>query len=244
MLKHVQETERHRQEETKALLEAITAGRLPPSSPDLNPIFEHTKMAQTVNYKSETVMYITTTENALGLFEGEPQSSLTAAHDLPPSQILPALTTLHSIQNSLDAAMDTADLRQDMRAALQTTNDAEMLEVLQIGHQEMPDAIKTLQRALEHITEREDDGVEAPLEKGVVLAKVVNQKEVEGFGGHRRKRSRTTISIDSLSSTSSAPSSERRRDTLDREFIESGIDCLRRMSRDVETSLPSWTITK
>ena len=35
-------------------------------------------------------------------------------------------------------AMDTADLRQVMRAALQTTSDAEMLEVLGVGRQEMP----------------------------------------------------------------------------------------------------------
>ena len=186
--------------------------------------------------------YLTTDENALGLFEDAPQPPLTAARDLSPSQILPALTSLHSIQNSLDTAKDTADLRQVIRAALQTTNDAEMLEVLQIGHHEMPDAIKTLQRALEHITERDDDGVEASPGNGVAVAKVVkvNFKEVEGPGGPL-KRSRTLISTDS---SSSGHSSERRRDTLDREFIESGIDCLRRMSRGNETTLPSWTITK
>ena len=186
--------------------------------------------------------HFTTTQNALGLFESAPQPTLIGARDLPPSQILPELTSLHSIQNSLDAAMDTADLRQVMRAALQTTSDAEMLKVLEISHQEMPDAIKTLQRALEHITERDDDGVEAPPGKGVVLAKVVkkvNNNEVEGL-----KRSRTVISTDSSNTSSSGHSSERRRDTLDREFIESGIDCLRRMSRGIETSLPSWTITK
>jgi abelson tyrosine-protein kinase 1 len=36
----------------------------------------------------------------------------------------------------------------------------------------------------------------------------------------------------------------RPRDTLDREFIESGIDALRRVSNGPDTSLPSWTITK
>ena len=223
-------------------------GRLPPPSPDSNTTFEHIRMPRPVNYQSETVAHFTTTENVLGLFEGEPQPPPTEARDLPPSQILPALTSLQSVQNSLDTAMDTADLRQVMRAALQTTSDVEMLEVLQVGHQEMPDAIKTLQRALEHITERDDDGVEAPPGKGVVLAKVVkkvNHKEVELEGpAGPLKRSRTIISIDSSSTTSSGHSSERKRDTLDREFIESGIDCLRRMSRDVETSLPSWTITK
>ena len=139
-----------------------------------------------------------------------------------------------------------ADLRQVMRAALQTSSDAEMLEVLEVGHHEMPDAIKTLQRALEHITERDGDGVEAPPGEGVVVAKFmknVNQKEVEGPGSSL-KRSRTIISVDSSNTTSSGHSSDRRRDTLDREFIECGIDSLRRMSRGIETSLPSWTITK
>ena len=220
-------------------------GRLP-SNPYSNISFEHIGTPQPMTYNSETAARLATNENALGLFEGAPQAPPIAVHDLPPSKILPQLNSLHSIQNSLDVAMDTADLRQVMRAALQTTSDAEMLEVLGVGHQEMPDAIKTLQRALEHIRERDDDGVEAPGGKGVVLAKVVKKgirNDVEGPGGFP-KRSRTVISIDSSSSSSSGHSSERRRDTLDREFIESGIECLRRMSRGIETSLPSWTITK
>ena len=237
--------EKHRQEETKALLEAILAGRVPPPSSDSNATFENMRAPQSINYQSETVAHFTTTENALGLFEDAPHPPLTPADDLPPSQILPALTSLHSFQNSLDAAMDTADLRQVLRAALQTSSDVEMLEVLEIGLHELPDAIKTLQRTLEHITERDDDGVEAPPGEGVAVAKVVkvDQKEVE-VPGRTLKRSRTIISIDSESTMSSGHSLERRRDTLDREFIESGIDCLRRMSRGIETSVPSWTITK
>ena len=46
------------------------------------------------------------------------------------------------------------------------------------------------------------------------------------------------------SSTSTSASDERPRDTLDREFIESGIDALRRVSNGPDMSLPSWTITK
>ena len=139
--------------------------------------------------------------------------------------------------------MDTADLRQLMRAALQTTSDAHMLEVLGIGHQEMPDAIKTLQRALERVTEREAEGMEA---SPLVVAKQVSLKEAEEPDGSR-KRSRTVISIDSTSSIDSTRTqghSSNRKDTLDREFIESGIDALRRMTRGAETSVPSWTITK
>jgi hypothetical protein len=133
-----------------------------------------------------------------------------------------------------------------MRAALQTTSDAEMLEVLQIGREEMPEAIKTLQRALEYITERDDDGVESPPGTAALVAKVVNrisQKQVEGAGG-ALKRSATIISIESSSTSSSGHSSQRKRDTLDREFIESGIVALQRMSGGRVTSLPSWTITK
>ena len=57
----------------------------------------------------------------LGLFEGVPQPPPIAAHDLPLSEILP--NSIHSIQNSLDTAMDTADLCHVMRAGLQTTSD-------------------------------------------------------------------------------------------------------------------------
>jgi hypothetical protein len=134
--------------------------------------------------------------------------------------------------------MDTADLRQLMRAALQTTSDVEMLEVLQVGHQEMPDAIKTLQRALESVRERGDDGVETSPGLATIL------KDMEESGASRN-RSSTIHSIDTLNNASNGhSSSERTKDTLDREFIESGIDALRRVSRGVETSVPSWTITK
>jgi abelson tyrosine-protein kinase 1 len=43
-----------------------------------------------------------------------------------------------------------------MRAALQTNNDVQMIEVLQVGREEMPEAIKTLQRALEREREKEN----------------------------------------------------------------------------------------
>ena len=185
---------------------------------------------------SETAKHLPTRGNSLGLFDDHALLPSTS-QDFPHSQIIPALTSLHSLQNSSDREMDTADLRQLMRAALQTTSDVEMLEVLQVGRQEMPDAIKTLQRALEHVTERDDDAVEASTSKSVVATVL---KEVEGPDGSR-KRSDT---IDTLSTMSSGYSLERRRDALDKEFIESGIDCLRRMSRGTETSLPSWTITK
>jgi hypothetical protein len=90
-----------------------------------------------------------------------------------------------------------------MRAALETGSDADMVCFLQIAREEMLEAIKTLQRALE-------SGIfECP----------------PGIHG--------------------ADQPGHQKDTLHQEFIESGIDALRRMSKGAETTtLPSWTITK
>jgi hypothetical protein len=46
------------------------------------------------------------------------------------------------------AGLDFVDLRQLIRGALQTNNDVQMIEVLQVGKEEMPEAIKTLQMML------------------------------------------------------------------------------------------------
>jgi len=215
-------------------------GHLPLTTPDSITVEEVTTPTSN-NYQSETVARFTTTDNALGLFEDHPSPSPSMSPgDLSPSQILSAINSFHSTQNSRDKENDTADLRQLMRAALQTTSDAQMLKVLQIGHHEMPDAIKTLQRVLESVTERDSDSVEVPPGKGMVVTKVVRKVTLKEAPDGSRKRSRTLISIDSFSTTSTG---ERRKDTLDREFIESGIDALRKMSGGLET-LPSWTITK
>ncbi|KAF8147822.1 hypothetical protein B0H34DRAFT_738281 [Crassisporium funariophilum] len=261
ILKQVQEAEKRRQEETQALLNAIMSGRMPPPTSDLKGITVYDveednststgerPMIRSNKYSYETITHFTTTENALGLINTD--GPVPSTPNIPPSDILPALASLHSMQNSLDAARDLADLRQLMRAALQTSSDAQMLEVLQIGRQEMPDAIKTLQRALERVAERDGDGVEALPGKGVVVGNIVKHVSLRDVqsGNTSLKRSTTVISVESLSSSSggsaSGSSSDmRKRDTLDWEFIESGIDALRRMSRGLETSLPSWTITK
>ena len=89
--------------------------------------------------------------------------------------------------------------------------------MLQIGHQEMPDAIKTLQHALEHVMERDNDGVEASPSKSVA---VIVLKEGEG-PGTSWKQSETMLSIDTLSTMSSGYSSERRRDTLHQQNLTS-----------------------
>ena len=113
-----------------------------------------------------------------------------------------------------------------MRTALATNDDASMIEVLQIARSEMPEAIKTMQRTLEHVVE--DCRLEAD-ESGFTLASPSSQGHLEGGGLQ-------------LSSTDSGSGSSG--DTLDREFIETGIDALRRLSTGTDLGLPSWTITR
>ena len=180
--------------------------------------------------------------------------------DLPPSQVLQTLESYHNKKNSIDAASDMRDLRQLIRAALQTTSDAQMLEVLQIRRQEMPDAIKTLQHALERVVERErvgegmgmEESVDSP-RRAVIFGKVVRQVNVkdDGVGGEvDHEEAMLNIKSPGASSTSSSSGGggggggKLIKDTLDREFIERGLNALRRMSRGMETNLPSWTITK
>ncbi|KAH8112737.1 hypothetical protein DFH11DRAFT_1606815 [Phellopilus nigrolimitatus] len=193
-----------------------------------------------------------------------PNASQTTLHSPPtPDEIRKELVALVQQQNQLDHALDTADLRGLMRAALATSSDAEMLRVLQINREEMPEAIKTLQRALEKEREKEET---AELELNVQDVEVNNGEavgeggaEVEGkqgsgplgFGGLRRR-----LTVDSVKSKGSRKSGKKyewrtsglsakgERDTLDREFIETGIDALRRLSKGQMLNLPSWTITR
>ncbi|KAJ6608484.1 hypothetical protein B0H10DRAFT_1815704, partial [Mycena sp. CBHHK59/15] len=152
------------------------------------------------------------------------------AHD-----VLPALRTIQETQDTLDRARDTADLRALMQDALAQSSDVEMLRVLQVGRAEMPEALKTLQRALERA--------------GVVNAAAASAQPAAHLSpappGHTARgappRSATLASSDS--SGTSSTSSGLARDTLDREFIEGGIDALRRMSKG-GAMLPSWTITR
>jgi abelson tyrosine-protein kinase 1 len=168
---------------------------------------------------------------------------------LKPDQVVNLLQLLCDRQNEEDHYHDMADLRRLMRTALQTRNDAEMIEVLQVGRHEMPEAIKTLQRALEREVEREQDG-----DGQLVTEEIpVFAEESTTTPGPRITRSGTAGSTSAESqwskktqnSTSDSSAKARdSRDTLDREFLESGIDALRRMSRGTELSLPSWTITR
>ena len=203
-------------------------------------------------------------QNALGL---SPSSTPMQLPPNPtPDEVRSRLTALRVRENERDAGLDMADLRRLMRTALQTSNDVEMIEVLQVGRDEMPDAIKTLQRALEKEVERESAS-SATTTSGVGLG-LTNKRESlirdEGEGRRpseptpraetdksglgRRKTVGSTVTQESDTSGISGSASGsgidgKVRDTLDREFLESGIDALRRISRP-DYSLPSWTITK
>ena len=201
------------------------------------PISDVTSTQQSTETTSEFA-----TSNALGLIGDSDELGIVSSNETP--EIIPELRTIHEAQNSLDTVHDLSDLRQIMRAALQTGSDLEMLEVLQIKRQEMPDAVKALQRELERLAEL-DGGTDQPI---VVVSKVVKEVSLEDTEIQGRpKRSTTIISIESGSSsgdnTGESSSKAKRRDTLDQEFIENGIDALWRMSRGFER-VPNWTITQ
>ena len=194
----------------------------------------------------------------LGLRLSQPQ--LTIPEPLPSSpvgdatQIRAILRDIHQQQNERDLTHDIADLRQLMRTALQTNSDAEMIEVLQVGRDEMPEAIKTLQRALEREVEREMLGES---EASVTQVLPVGESPYRSRGRMPGRSRAATVSaaadggvrvfgamVSTDSDSGSSETSARSRDTLDREFMESGIDAMRRLSQGQEVSLPSWTITR
>ena len=124
------------------------------------------------------------------------------------------LYALHAEQNAQDRAHDMADLHRLMLNALAANDDIAMIEVLQIMRSEIPDAIRTLERALERL-----------FEGGQLDAEEV------GKGNASLDPSNTGVSHNSA-------------DPLDREFIVTGIDALRRLSKGTDLGLPSWTITQ
>ena len=135
------------------------------------------------------------------------------------AEVLAQLQTVTARQNERDAALDAQDLRRVLRGALQANSDAEMIRTLQVGRDEMPEAIKTLQRALEKEVERES------VEGEPVLADVHAYTDAAAAAVPvSLARSATTASAGSHTTSSSAATGHSRgpRDTLDREFIETG----------------------
>ncbi|KAI9433101.1 hypothetical protein F5148DRAFT_1269391 [Russula earlei] len=141
------------------------------------------------------------------------------AHSTPPADPQSVQRTLHTLraaQNAQDLAHDAADFRQLMRAALATNDDVAMIEVLQIARSEMPEAMKTLQRALERVVE------EGKLEADVSVRMVPSLQQRHGFEGEQP-----------TDTESDGAESHRSSDTLDRE-----------LSMGTDLALPSWTITR
>ncbi|KAF9462806.1 hypothetical protein BDZ94DRAFT_1260375 [Collybia nuda] len=275
ILKQVQKAEVQRQADTQALLNSILNSRssvpMSPSNTEastsrvihlsdidieltgLPPSSSHKSLAAG-NMSSSTSTVVEQGEfpflSLPAISTSDTIAPLGSPSTLPPSQILPTLRTLHSMQNSVDAAHDMADLRGLMRAALSTSSDAEMLHVLQIGKEEMPEALKTLQRALERVNAKAamsepvvGAGAGVVEGDGKVLRRVSVKRVDVGEGS--LQHSKTVVSLqDSESSQSAGSGDSWGRDTLDQEFLETGIEALRRMSNGVETTLPSWTITR
>lgn len=156
------------------------------------------------------------------------------------NEVATLLQACRERQNEHDLAHDIADLRQLMQNALQAGSDVEIIDVLQVSRREMPEAIKTLQRALECEVEKDRDS------EGTMIQDVeVVSEEAQPLEGLSRSSTSGSSNSRKLRTDSWASSKARAsRDTLHREFLESGIDALTRMSKGTELSLPSWTITK
>ena len=175
---------------------------------------------------------------------GDISESLQVTDD--PQHILAQLQAATARQNDRDAIRDAIDLRQLMRTMVHTDSDAGVLSILGIGRDEMPEACKTLQRLLEKEVERGCPEDEAAVFVPVTAANVpqVIQSNPDALE-YSSMPAHTARSYTNSSVASSAATGRSRMpwDTLDREFIETGIDALRRLS-DQELALPSWTITR
>ncbi|KAJ7072080.1 hypothetical protein C8F01DRAFT_1361505 [Mycena amicta] len=223
ILKQVQATERGRQLDARTLLEAVVRSQqqISPTAP------------------SATLqgLGITLPKDTPGLPPSSSHKSLIdEGQGIHPDAVLPTLQTLHSMQNTIDLAQDTADLRALMRDAVSQSSDAEMIRVLQVGREEYPEALKTLQRALERVGIV--NSVPSPL---MPEANTTPTHPALTLAPQSIERS---ISASSSGSSAMGTSCGVGRDVLDREFMESGIDALRRLSKGGELGLPSWTITR
>ena len=229
ILKQVLQAEQQRQADTAYLLEELHGRheQQPRALPLVDSPLEPTGM------------------DGLRVIDATPISSIEELMRANPDQIRMTLSAITMKQNEHDIAQDTADLRQLMRSALQANSDVEMIRILQVGRDEMPEAIKALQRALESEVERESAAAD---QEDTVLVASVSSTAITHAGtgeGASLSRSATVASVESRKTASDRSTSHKRtpKDTLDREFIETGIDALRRLST-AEVSLPSWTITR
>lgn len=255
ILRQVQGTERNRRKEEDQALHAQTPDDLVLSGIDIHG-FPTTPVTLLRTRPPQSWQSASTSSSA---------PVVETQHDI---DVLQTLEELHHQQNSLDAISDMDALRGLMRSVLQNSSDVQMLEILQISRHEMPEAIKTLQRALEAVKDQNYPAVDMIRIPGSPLTPKHTPKRstsVEALFEHANadvaenglppnngangamgvKRARTAgVVTTNAKARPPSPREPRTRDTLDMEFIENGIDCLRRMSKDVQTNLPSWTITR
>ncbi|RPD53287.1 hypothetical protein L226DRAFT_572810 [Lentinus tigrinus ALCF2SS1-7] len=152
-------------------------------------------------------------------------------------QVITQLQTVTAYQVELEAVSDAEELRQLMRRALKANSDVDMIRILQVGRDEMPEAIKALQRALEQVELETAEGT--AVVGSAMVSSMIDPDSAQELNATSPPRVIRTESSDSARSRSSHAS----RDTLEREFIEAGIDAMQRLS-GAEVTLPSWTITK
>jgi hypothetical protein len=149
------------------------------------------------------------------------QTALLPFHGATADQILSAIVALWGAQDLDDNTRDAADLRQLQRTALLSGDDVQILDLFQVRREELVEAVKTLQRALETPHQRD---AETPLLP--VVSHLAGTADARSTGEY------DTISGEAV------------RASLDSEFIQVGIDAMRRMSHGQDLDVPSWTITR
>ncbi|EPQ50917.1 hypothetical protein GLOTRDRAFT_66644 [Gloeophyllum trabeum ATCC 11539] len=250
ILKQIQANEARRQEEARLLYEGAAA-----------------RVQSTVQSERQPLSAVFASSSPSPVGPATPESLSPVdplllspeSHNLNDTQIKEALRKLRERQNEFDRIRDLDDLRALMRTALETKSDMEMCQVLQVARDEMPEAIKTLQRELEREVVREMHEKEGQPEDEVILEEVPVDEAMAEWSVEEREKTLPDVPLSRDGSTSTKRSIRTkasvasigtrvgsRRDTLDREFIESGLEALKRMSRGTQASLqlPKWTITR
>ncbi|KZV76074.1 kinase-like protein [Peniophora sp. CONT] len=196
----VQESESRRVEDTKLLMSSTTT-----SSPSVS-------VTAGLSACDEVALLLT---------------SATAEKLANPAKIRDMLSGFRHAQDIRDRETDLADLRRLLSTALQEKDDMAMLEVLQIGRDEMPEAIRMLQQILSgldegvHPTNRRPDSTTTTAYTGLYPFARVHSPSIR-IG----VRTPSPLALD----------------TLDRDFITASIDALTRLSLEDDAGTSSWII--
>ncbi|KAA1466868.1 hypothetical protein DENSPDRAFT_831772 [Dentipellis sp. KUC8613] len=157
-------------------------------------------------------------------------------------ELLSRIDAILKEQANQDRKQDEDRLRRLMREAVQANDDLAMLDLLQISRDEMPEAMRVLQRKLD-----QDNEQPAGKEKLTVPG--------DPGSGSPSSPSRSRPQNASTSKPLPNPPGDGQKDkgkwpspddTLDRQFMQTGVEALRRLSAKAgaDVDLPSWTITR